>query len=254
MGRVSNRHEPSVIGKITIVLDAFGPDTAELGLTDLARATKLSKTTVHRLANELVSHGFLSRSGTRYVLGTRLFELGQRVPSRKLLREAALPFLEDVFVATRETVHLAIIDGLEVFYVERLAGHRSAGTPSAVGGHLPLHCTATGKALLAHAVPSVVEQVLVAGLKRRTPFTIVVPSLLIAELAKIRDAGAAIEREETRLGFISVAAPVFDRSGGVLAAISVTGPAERLDPERVVGTVRAAARGLTRVLHSSIVQ
>lgn len=248
---MTERDVSSVVGRIAVILDAFGADTPEMGLNELARATKLPKTTVHRLANELVIHGFLERSGTRYLLGTRLFEVGQRVPSRRLLREAALPFLEDVFVATNETVHLAVIDGLEVTYVERLAGHRSTSTPSTVAGHLPMHCTATGKALLAHSAPEFVERVLDAGLKRRTPFTIVVPSLLLAELAKIREGGAAVEREETRMGYLSVAAPVFDRSGCALAAISVTGPRDRLDPDRVVGAVRAAARGLTRVLRSS---
>jgi DNA-binding IclR family transcriptional regulator len=240
-----------VVGRVAVILAAFDADTPEMGLNELARATQLPKTTVHRLANELVAHGFLDRSGTRYLLGTRLFELGQRVPSRRLLRETALPFLEDVFVATNETVHLAVVDDAEVFYVERLAGHRSTGTPSAVGGHLPMHCTATGKALLAHSAPDLVERVIAAGLKRRTAFTIVVPSLLLAELDKIREGGAAVEREETRLGFVSVAAPVFDRTGTVLAAISVTGPRSRLDPEHVVGAVRAAARGLTRVLRST---
>jgi len=237
---------------MAVLLDAFGPETNEMGLNELARATGLPKTTVHRLAGELVAVGFLERSGTNYALGSHLFELGQRVPRRRHLREAALPFLEDVFVATRETVHLAVVDGLEVIYVERIAGHRAPKTPSAVAGRLPLHCTATGKALLANGPPELLDGVLAAGLKRRTPFTIVVPALLVEELAKVRTSGIAIEREETRNGFVSVAAPVFGRGGHVLAAISVTGPRQRLDPDVSAGVVRSAARGLTRVLVGTV--
>jgi len=243
----------SVLGKVAVLLDAFGPETNEMGLNELARATGLPKATVHRLAGELVAAGFLERSGTNYALGPHLFELGQRVPRRRLLREAALPFLEDVFVATRETVHLAVVDGLEVVYVERIAGHRSPEIPSAVAGRLPLHCTATGKALLANGPAELLTGVLAAGLERRTPFTIVVPALLVEELAKVRTSGIAFEREETRISFVSVAAPVFGRKGQVLAAISVTGPRQRLDPVSSAGVVRLAARGLTRVLAGTVV-
>ena len=223
-----------------------------MGLAELVRRTGLPKTTVHRLAQELTESGFLSRVGTHYVLGSRLFELGQLVPDRRNLREAALPFLEDVFVATRETVHLAVIHDLQVMYIERLAGHTSRRTPSFVAGHLPIHTTATGKALLAHASPEFIDDICSRGLPRRTQFTLVTQERLRGELLKIRVAGVAIEREETRIGYVSVAAPVFGRDRTAVAAISVTGPMERVDPDHVSHTVRIAARGLTRVLQSSI--
>ena len=119
-------------------------------------------------------------------------------------------------------------------------------------GHLPIHTTATGKALLAHASPEFVDAVCSRGLPRRTQFTLVTSEQLRSELVKIRGAGIAIEREETRLGYVSVAAPVFGRDRTAVAAISVTGLAERIDPDHVTHTVRSAARGLTRVLQSSV--
>ena len=239
-----------VVAKIARLLGAFGSDSPAMGLAELVRRTGLPKTTVHRLANELTAAGLLSRAGTHYVLGSRLFELGQLVPDRRSLREAALPFLEDVFVATRETVHLAVIHDRQVMYIERLAGHGSRRTPSSVAGHLPIHTTATGKALLAHASPEFIDDVCSRGLPRRTQFTLVTAEQLRGELVKIRGTGIAIEREETRLGYVSVAAPVFGRDRTAVAAISVTGLTERIDPDHVTHTVRSAARGLTRVLQS----
>jgi DNA-binding IclR family transcriptional regulator len=239
---------PSVLGRAVRLLGAFGPDDAEVGLSELARRAGLPKASAHRLAEQLTAEGLLERAGPRYRLGLRLFELGQLVPRRRLLREAALPFLEDVFIATRETVHLAVPDGMEVLYVERLSGHRSGDTPSRVAGRLPLHCTATGQAMLAHSPAEVFEALVARPLERRTPRTIVVPSVLAAELAQVRSRGWAYERDQTRLGYASVASPVFGPRDEVLGALSVTGPDRRIDPERIAPVVTTAARGLSRTL------
>lgn len=239
-----------MIAKVSAILGAFGQQHPAVGLNELTRRTGIPKATVYRIVSELTGCGLLARSGTNYALGPRLFELAQLVPGRGELREAALPFLEDVYVASRETVHLAVLDGLEVVYVERLAGHRSGRTPSSVAGRLPAHCTATGKALLANAGAEIADRVIAAGLRPRTPFTIVVPGVLRAELETVRRTRFAVEREETRLGFASVAAPVFAEDGIAVAAISVTMPIGRLDVERFAATVCVAARGLTRSLVS----
>ncbi len=242
------RAEPSIVARSAAVLSAFDLRHGSLGLSELARRSGLPKATAHRLAGQLVDHGFLERDADRYRLGVWLFELGQRVQSSRVLRDAALPFLEDLFVASRETIHLATSVGTHVMYIDKLVGHSSGRTPSEVAGRLPLHCTATGKALLAHEPVEVVDEYLRRPLERVTRHTIVVPDVLRSELATIRRIGWAVEREETMVGFVSVAAAVFDRDGRPLAALSVTGPGRRLDPERYGPTVRTAARGLTRVL------
>ena len=192
---------PSVLGKADALLGAFAvDDDQELGLSELARRTGLAKATVHRLATELVTLDYLERSGTRFRLGCRLFELGQRVPRPAVLREAARPFMEDLLIATHETIHLAVRDGHEVLYVEKLAGRRRVAAPSRVAGRMPLHCTATGKAILAFSPPDVQARVLESRLARRTPFTITDPRALGAELRRVAHDGLAVEMEETRHG------------------------------------------------------
>lgn len=237
-----------MVGRVAAVLAAFDRRHPALGLSELARRSGLPKATVHRLAAQLVDHEFLEREGETYRLGVRLFELGQRVPRSRVLRDAALPFLEDLFVASRETVHLATTVDDHVMYIDKLVGHSSGRTPSEVAGRLPLHCTATGKAMLAHRPTSEVDNYLRRPLERVTRHTIVVPAVLRSELETIRATGWAVEREETMVGYVSVAAAVFDRNEHPLAALSVTGPGRRVDPARFGPAVRTAALGLTRVL------
>lgn len=243
--------EVSVVARTAALLDAFDLRHPALGLSELARRSRLPKATTHRLATQLVAQGLLERSADRYRLGVRLFELGQRVPRPRALRDAAVPFLEDLYLASRETVHLATLDGDEVLYIERLVGHDSDRTPSQVAGRMPLHSTATGKAILAHLPEPRREQLLARPLTRVTPHTIVVPTVLATELDRVRRIGWATEREETAIGYVSVAAPILDAHEHPLAALSVTGPSRRLDPERFGPAVRTAARALSRALRGA---
>ncbi len=177
-----------------------------------------------------------------------MFELGQLVPLQRDLREEALPFMQDLFEATHETVHLAVLDGTEVLYIEKISGHQRVAAGSRIGGRLPAHCTAVGKAIIAVSPPGVLDAVLAAGLARRTAFTITVPSVLRKQLARAARAGVAYEREESDLGVTCAASPVHRFGEQVVAAISVTGPVHRLDPERYGPTVRLAALALSRRL------
>jgi DNA-binding IclR family transcriptional regulator len=245
-------HGPSdsVLGKVRLILEAFRIDDGDISLAELARRTALPKATVHRICAELVAWGALERVGARYRLGLRLFEIGQRVPRQRVLREAALPYLEDLVLATNETVHCAVMDGGEVFYIEKLSGHRTVTRPSRMAGRMPMHCTATGKALLAFSPKETVDSVLRAGLPRRTPHSITSPLRLRAELETIRASGVAAEREECRIGFLSVAAPVFGHHSILTGAISVTAPTSRTSVERLTPSVRAAASAISRRLRS----
>ncbi|MFN3258677.1 MAG: IclR family transcriptional regulator [Ilumatobacter sp.] len=238
----------SIVQRTSLVLDAFRTGRTSLGLSELSRRTGLPKPTVHRLAGQLVEYGFLERHGTTYRLGVRLFELGLRVPRSRVLREAALPFLEDLYVASAETVHLATRDGDDVMYLEKIRGHRSAATPSEIAGRMPLHSTATGKSILAFSGSDEIEAYLSRPLRRVTPRTTVVASVLREQLDQTREFGWAVEREETLIGFVSVAAPVLIDGETPVASLSVTGPLHRLDPVRFGPTVRTAARALARVL------
>lgn len=232
----------SVLGKLTLLLAAFGFDDPELSLAELVRRSGLAKPTVHRLCGELTRWGYLERSGTDYRLGIRLFEIGQRVPIQRRLRDAARPFVEDMQRTVGGVAHLAVRDGIEVLYLEKITGHRTV-QPTQIGGRMPMHCTATGKVLLAFADPSLFHRVARAGLTRLTPHTIIAPARLAKELVEIRHTYVGREIEETRRGYLSAASPIFDRSGSVLAALSVTVPSARANFPLLARTVKNAARG-----------
>jgi DNA-binding IclR family transcriptional regulator len=230
------------------VLSAFDSEHTELGISALARHSGLAKSTTHRLVVELVRLGLLERSSGGLRLGIRLFELGQLVPRQRTLKEAALPFLEDLRDATGSNVHLAVLEGVEVVYVEILRVRDSQPLPSRIGGRMPAHATGVGKAILANSPAEVVRARMEAGLDRRTPYTVILPGALSRELVRIAETGVSYDRQESAMGVVCAAAPVFGPDGTVQAALSVTGRAERLDVERMAPAVRTAALALSRAL------
>lgn len=237
----------SAIGKVRLILETLA-EHAQLGLSELARATGLAKPTVYRICQELIAWGVVERSGDRFRLGARLFELGQRAPARRLLRDTALPYMEDLFLSTRQTVHLAVADGVYVTYVERISGRSSDRVPSVVAGRLPMHCTATGKCLMAFGPPETLRDVLATGLPPMTAYSIASSSVLRQDLATVRRRGFSVEREEAKPGYTSVAAPVFGRRSTLLGAVSITASVHRIDANKLGPTVVTAARGLSRAL------
>jgi DNA-binding IclR family transcriptional regulator len=238
----------SVLERAMSILDAFGTDKTELGVSELSRRSGLAKSTTHRLIGEMVRLGLLEQVGPCVRLGMHLFELGQLVPRQRNLKEAALPFLEDLREATQNNVHLAVLEGIEVVYLEILRVRNSQPLPSRVGGRMPAHATGVGKAILAFSPPEVVKARIDAGLTRRSPYTIIMPGPLTRELRTIAETGISYDRQESAVGIVCAAAPVFATDGAVAAAISVTGRAERLDIERMAPAVRTAALALTRHL------
>lgn len=209
-----------MLGKTRLILEAFEIDDAELSLSELARRTGIAKATVHRLGQELLGWGMLERADSGYRLGMRAFELGSRVSRLRVLRDVVRPHLEHLRAITRETVHLAVLDGLDVLFVEKIADGPRVAQPSRVAGRLPLHCTATGKVLLAFSPPELLDEVLARPLERRTPSTIVVPSLLREQIRAVRETGHAVESEETAAGYCSTAVPQPSRVGWSSALLS----------------------------------
>ncbi|WP_026918993.1 IclR family transcriptional regulator [Gordonia shandongensis] len=239
----------TVIGKVVLILRAFTVDDSELPLAELVRRTGLHKATVHRLARELADVRLLDRTDAGYRLSGGLFELGMLASVERSLLEIAMPFMQDLYTRTRETVHLGVLDGHEVVYVAKIGGHRSATAPSRTGGRMPLHCTGIGKALLAHSTFDLRRDVLSGDLIRRTPRTIVAPGMLSRQLDAVRENGVAFEYEESALGIACVAAPVLDvGTDDAVAAISMTGPLNRYRPEAHADAVRAAAGGIAATL------
>lgn len=239
----------SVLGKVRPILEAFTADDNALSLAELVRRSGVAKATVHRLAQELVTWGLLEREGCDYRLGLRLFELGQRVHRQRILREAVQPYMEDLLLITRETIHFAIHDSLDVVYLDKIFPHRGLNAESRVAGRLPLYCTGTGKAIMAHSPPSLFVDVVRGGLKPLTRHTVVSPGRLRAQLDRIREEGIALESEEIRLGYASLAVPVFaGRTSGLVGALSITAPTYRMDAAGHAAALRTAALGIGRSL------
>ncbi|MEV6846281.1 IclR family transcriptional regulator [Actinoplanes sp. NPDC051411] len=241
---------PSVTSRALDVLGAFDPDHRSLTLTELAKRAGLPLATAHRLIAELQKWGALDRlPGGEYVIGRRLWDLGLLAPVQSGLRQAASPFLHDLYGATLATVHLAVRDGTEVLYVDRLSGHVSVPVVSKIGSRLPMHATGVGKVLLAFAPPPVIEAVL-SDLSRVTAYTLTNPARLVAQLERVRLDGYATTGDEMSLGASSIAVPVSSGTE-VVAALGIVVADLRRDKPRLVSALQVAARGISRTLASA---
>lgn len=210
------------------------------------RRSGLPRSTVHRTADRMLKLGWLDKPDERYRIGNRLFELSGLAPVRLELREAVLPFLQDLYNAMHTAVQLGVLDGPQVLIVEKITGHRPMPMLAQVGGTVPTHCSALGRALLAHSPPEVVDAVLAGDLYARTSRTLTSPEAIRRELATIPDRGWALDREEGNIGVSCVAAPVFGPLGEVVAALSVTGPSAAVRADRAGPAVRLAAAAASR--------
>ena len=236
----------TVTSRALALLGAFDEHHRRLSLTELAARADLPVPTAHRLVAELVAWGALARTATgEYAVGRRLWDLGLLAPVQTGLRQLASPYLHDLYGATLATVHLAVRDGLEVLYVDRLAGHASVPVVSSVGSRLPLHATGVGKVLLAHAPPEVQRGVF-GSLTRITAYTITQPGLLRRQLGRVLRDGYATTTEEMSLGACSIAVPI-RRGPEVVAALGMVLPSLK-DRAKLVGALQVAARGIGRSL------
>jgi DNA-binding IclR family transcriptional regulator len=246
---VSGTRPRSAADRLLAVLSAFDQDHPALCLTDIGRRAGLPPATAHRLVGELTTWGALERDESgKYHIGLRLWEVAALAPRGVGLRKAAMPFLEDLYEATHENVHLAVLDGHDVVYIERISGHAAVRVHSQVGARWPLHATGVGLVLLAHADPELQERVCRGPLAGFTPHTVTEPARLRRLLADIRRTGSALSERQITTDALSVAAPVRDPSGGVVAAVSVVVHADRAHLPSLTPLVRIAARGISRAL------
>lgn len=240
--------DETYLHRVVAVLSAFRSEENAVNSAELARRVGLPRASVHRIVTSLVGEGLLERQGAQVRLGVRLFEIGQRVPRQRVLRDAARPYMYDLREATRQTVHLAILEAGQVVYVDILAAPGAPPLPSRVGGRLPAHVTGVGKAMLAFSPPDTVRAVLAGDLPRVSERSTVAPGLLARELDTIRQAGVAYDHEESGAGIVCVASPVLGVGGDVLGALSVSGWSTRMRLARVAPAVRTAALALSRTL------
>ncbi len=231
-------HPPQIrsVAKALMILDLLAASQREMSLAELAREMDLPKSTLHGLLSTLRDYGYIEQSAFdgRYRLGVRLFEIGNAVANNWDVRRVAAPYIQQLVEELEETVHLVILDKGEVLYIDKRESRQSLRIVSQVGMRLPAHCTGVGKVLLAYLHPGEVKRIIaLKGLPRYTRNTITDPHRLEAELEKIRSQGYAIDNEEIMDSLRCVAAPLREYNGKVCAAISVSGPAARMDGERL---------------------
>jgi DNA-binding IclR family transcriptional regulator len=258
MSKPKNEYSIQTVVNALRVLEAFR-DHEQLGVTELSRRLGLHKNNVFRLLATLELSGYIEQTGDadRYRLGVASVELGRSFSrSRNLLRRGR-PILAELAQATGEASHLGLMRDFAVVHVDAEISQGLLSAGSRVGSTLPAHCTALGKVLLGCSHESAREaydRTVVASdaLAKRTEDTIVDAHKLFEDLRTVAVRGYAIDRGECERGLCCAAAPVFDESGSVIAALSVSGPECRMDPDRLHGEiaprVTAAADRLSRDL------
>lgn len=222
------------------LLCAFGPEARELSVRELAGRLGLSKSTVHRLLVSLAAVHLVEQDQDtgRYRLGLRMYELGTLVGVHIDLHEAAAPCITELRNKTGETVQMAVLDGREVLYVERLESIHTLRIFTQAGYRIPANCSSNGKVLLAHLGEEELERLLDGWvLQARTDYSITDPDALRKELASVRRRGYAENINEGEVGVAAVAAPIRNSTGVVVAGVSVAAPTIRLNR----GSLRAVA-------------
>jgi IclR family KDG regulon transcriptional repressor len=235
--------------KALSVVDAFASDGGELGISELARRLGLTKNQVFRVLKTLEEHGYVRQCETKtYRLGWKFFEIGQSLLEHSHLLELAPPVMDDLRDRTRESVHLLVRDGFEAVCVARRESPALIRMSARVGHRFLLHAGACPKAILAFQPPSYIDRAIERhGLPAYTAHTVTDRPALDRHLRLIRQLGFAESDEDIDIHAYAVAVPIFDRDGGVDAAMSVAGPLVRFEAERRAEALAALKEACDRI-------
>jgi DNA-binding IclR family transcriptional regulator len=234
----------SVVRALTL-LDALGDSRGEMGIAELSRQVGFHVSTVHRLLATLVVQGYARQNpeSGRYALGAKAFHLAESYLGQMDLRRAVRPALERLCRETGETANLVILDGRDALYLDKVESPQSLRIFSRIGRRAPLYCTAVGKVLLASRSREEVDALLGNGPQEAlTRSSITLRSQLRRELEKVQEQGHALDLEECEAGASCIAAPVRNMRGETVAAVGISGPSVRMDPQRIQGLIPCVAR------------
>ncbi len=222
------------------VLECFSVEQPELGPSEIAKTLHMQKSTVYNILSTFQKCGYLCKNPqtAKYYLGLKVLHLGYIVNSHHGLRDHFLPYLNQIAQQTHEVCYFGILNDLEVLYLESAYPSGQQHTRNILGERAPLYCTGIGKAMLAFMPPEQAEQVINGPLKAYTGCTICDPAVLRNHLEEIRENGYAVDNMEHEFGIRCVAVPVFNSDGKVFAAVSVSGPSPRFDPETIIRDAR----------------
>lgn len=217
------------------VIRAFDAEHPQMSLSDVARATGLTRAAARRFLHTLVGLGYMRTDGRLFALRPRVLELGYAYLSSLSLPEVALPHLEELVTRVHESSSVSVLDGDEVVYVARVPKKRIMTVAISVGTRFPAHATSMGRVLLAARSDDWLAGYLAsARLKPITGHTVTDPGKLLAELRTVRDQGWSMVDQELEEGLRSVAAPILDASGQVVAAVNLSAQAQRWTPDGIV--------------------
>lgn len=248
-----NDYNVRAVERALQILGCFDDGNPERGISEIAQAVDLHKATAHRIVTTLVNYGYLERAadGQKYRLGLELTNLGYKVIRRMDLRREALPFMKQLVQQWGETCDLSIFDQGQVFYIEVLRGSYALTIAATVGQRLPAYCTASGKLFLAELPGPELDRFLRRSLNAYTEKTIISPDDLRKQLEIIRNRGYAVDDEEMEVGVYAISAPICDRQGAVIAALSIPSPTSRMTQERIpeiADSLKEATRAISQRL------
>lgn len=241
----TNANEPNIqsVSRAAQILKCFQTQH-EMTLTEISKAVSLHKSTAYGIVTTLKNEGFLSKDENTgsYRLGTTLYRLASCFEMD--LRRASLPYINELCHLTGETVNLVVPDGNQVIYIEKCESQHSIRISTSIGTRLPMYCTAVGKAILAfyqneEFVSNLLDR---SEFKQYTSNTLADKESIIAELPTIRQLGYSIDNEELENGLICIAAPILNPIGFPIAAISCSGPIQRMDQENMTRIVKEVTR------------
>lgn len=231
-----SRYNIEALARGLELLALFSAERPSLSLSQIVEALPLNKSTAYRILATLEAQQYLVQDPlTRlYRPGLKVLQLGFTALNSLEVRQIARPHLEKLAQALDETVSLAVLDGFRTVYIDRIRNQSIVGVMLGIGSSLPAHCTALGKVLLADLAAGELDTMLTThDLRAYTPKTITTPEVLRVALATIRQQGYALDDEELSAGLQAVAAPLYDQTGRVVAAVNVTGTTLNISPARL---------------------
>ena len=219
------------------IIELVGRSKQGLGVTEISKQMDINKSSVFRILATLSQYGYIEQNEAtgKYRLGYMFLDISSKLLDSLDVRTEAQPILRELEQETNEVVHLVVYDQGEVVYIEKLDGNETLRMHSKVGKRAPVHCTSVGKAILSHLpAADVLATIERKGLPSHTSHTIVEKGAFLQELAKVKENGYALDLEENEIGIRCIAAPVFDHTGNVAAAVSISGPTLRMTDERLL--------------------
>lgn len=224
------------VDRALTLLEVLSDHEDGLGITEISTKIELHKSTVHRLLGTLINKGYVQKisSGNKYKLTMKLFELGRKTVDKIDVIKISRPYLESLRNDIKEVVHLVVRDGTDIVYVDKVESENTIRMHSSIGKRSPMYCTSVGKALMAHMSDEEIENIWnESKIVKFTEYTITNLEDMKIEIEKIRSQGFSVDEQENEMGVRCVGAAILDYTGSPVAAISVSGPTNRVTKEKV---------------------